>query len=71
MNFSENEFLRKYHTSSFLAYGEVGKRVLKSVLSLLTYVQIMVLIGPFLLKTMRTIEDKNIPSWREKALIQV
>ena len=29
MNFSENELLRKDRTSSFLAYGEVGKRVLK------------------------------------------
>ena len=28
----------------------------------------MVLIGPFLLKTMRTIEDKNIPSRREQNL---
>ena len=31
-----------------------------------TYTQRMVLIGPFLLKTMRTIEDKNIPSRREQ-----
>ena len=30
MNFCENELLRKDRTSSFLAYGEVGKHVLKS-----------------------------------------
>ena len=29
MNFSENELLRKDHTSSFLAYGEAEKHVLK------------------------------------------
>ena len=29
MNFSENELLRKDHTSSFLAYGEEGNHVLE------------------------------------------
>ena len=29
MNFSENELPRKDRTSSFLTYGEAGKRVLK------------------------------------------
>ena len=29
MNFSENELARKDRTSSFLTYGEAGKRVVK------------------------------------------
>ena len=29
MNFSNNELLRKRRTSSFLAYGQASKRVLK------------------------------------------